>query len=164
MSSSAVMAAVRANKAEVGIANEPFIKQGVKEGFWTEPFLNVPKVLGPYAYSTLNVRLDSIKTDPAVVAKFVRGVIKGLKYTYADPEGATKIAKIEFPTMAAEDLKATLDRTFADELWSKDGTVSPEAWKTAAAVVLSAGILKQDVPYDDIIDMQFVKQNQASLP
>lgn len=162
MATSAVIAAVRAGKSDVGVTSEPFIKQGVKEGFWSEPFLNVPKDLGPYAYSTLNVRLDSIKSDPQLVAKFVKGVIKGLKFTYADPEGATKIAKAEFPTMNQDDLKATLDRTFADELWSKDGFVAPAAWTTAASVVLSAGILKQDVPYEDIIDMQFVKQNQAA--
>ena len=30
--------------------------------------------------------------------------------------------------MAPEDLKATLDRTFKDELWSKDGSISPAAW------------------------------------
>jgi hypothetical protein len=41
--------------------------------------------------------------------------------------------------------------------------VSPEAWKTAEAVVLAAGVLKQAVPYDDIFDMKFVKaSNPAS--
>ncbi len=59
--------------------------------------------------------------------------------------------------MSSEDLKATLDRSFADNLWSKDGMVLPAAWTTAQEVVRTAGLLKQDVAYDDIIDMQFVK-------
>jgi NitT/TauT family transport system substrate-binding protein len=163
MTTSAVIAAVKAGKADIGVTSEPFLTQGVRAGIWSEAFLNVPKDLGAYAYSTLNVRADSIKTERDVVQKFVTGVVKGLKFTYAQPEEAAKIAKAEFPTMPLEDLKATLDRTFADELWSKDGLVTAESWTTGAAVVLAAGILKAPVPYDDIIDMQFVKQSQASL-
>ncbi len=62
--------------------------------------------------------------------------------------------------MALDDLKATLDRTFADGLWSRDGMVTAEAWNTGEAVVLAAGILKKPVPYDDIIDMRFVQVGQ----
>jgi NitT/TauT family transport system substrate-binding protein len=162
MTTSAVLAGVKSGRAEIGVTSEPLLTQGIRQGLWGEPIINVPKELGPYAYSTLNVRLESIKNDPQTVEKFVRGVVQGLKYTYADPAGATLIAKKEFPTMAAEDLKATLDRTFADELWSHDGMVSPEAWKTGEGVVLAAGILKQPVSYDEIIEMKFVKSTQAA--
>ena len=92
----------------------------------------------------------------------MRGVVQGIKFTYADPEGAAAIAKKEFPTMALDDLKATLDRTFADGLWSRDGMVTAEAWNTGEAVVLAAGILKKPVPYDDIIDMRFVRSVNAA--
>jgi NitT/TauT family transport system substrate-binding protein len=162
MTTSAVLAAVKSGRAEIGVTSEPLLTQGIRDGFWGEPIINVPKELGPYAYSTLNVRLDSVTKEPQLVEKFVRGVVQGLKYTYADPAGAALIAKKEFPTMAAEDLKATLDRTFADELWSHNGMVSPEAWKTAEGVVLAAGILKQPVAYDEIIEMKFVKSTQAA--
>ena len=119
-----VLAAVKAGKAEIGVTTEPMITQGIKQGFWSEPFFNVPKELGPYAYSTLNVRLDSIKKEPEVVRGFVRGMMKGLKFLYADKDGAAEIAKKQFPTMALDDLKATLDRSFADQMWSKDGMIS----------------------------------------
>lgn len=163
MSNAAVLAAVKSGNATNAVATEPFITQGIMAGVWGEPILNVPKELGPYAYSTLNVRLASIKQDPEVVKKFVRGVILGLKFTYAQPDEAAAIAKLEFPTMPAADLKATLDRSFADQLWSRDGLISPQSWTTGGSVVRDAGILKQDVSYDDIIDMQFVKSVQASL-
>jgi NitT/TauT family transport system substrate-binding protein len=162
MTTSAVLAGVKSGRAEIGVTSEPFLTQGVREAIWSEPIINIPKDLGPYAYSTINVRLDSIKNEPQVVEKFVRSMVQGLKFTYADPEGATAIAKKEFPTMALDDLKSTLDRTFADGLWSPDGIVSPEAWKTAEAVVLAAGVLKQPVPYDGIIDMKFVKSNNPA--
>ena len=160
---SAVLAVVRGKQAQVGVSTEPFVTQGVKQSVWAEPFYNVPKELGPYAYSTINVRLDSIQKEPDVVRGFVKGMVKGLKFLYANPNEAAEIAKKQFPTMALEDLKATLDRSFSDQMWSKDGMISKEAWATGSAVVREAGILKTDVKYEEIIDMSFVESVRASL-
>jgi NitT/TauT family transport system substrate-binding protein len=160
---SAVPATVKAGKAVIGVSTEPFITQGIKQGFWEEPFYNIPKELGPYAYSTINIRQESIQKEPEVVRGFVRGMMKALKYLYADKAGSADIAKKQFPTMALDDMKATLDRSFSDEMWSKDGTISRPAWDTAKAVVMGAGILKIDVKYDEIIDMSFVESVRSSI-
>ena len=160
---SAVPAAVRGGQAVIGNSTEPMITQGIRNGFWSEPFFNVPKELGPYAYSTINVRLDSIQKEPEVVRGFVKGMVKGLKFLYANPNESAEIAKKQFPTMPLEDLKATLDRSFGDEMWSKDGMISKEAWATGSSVVREAGILKTDVKYEEIIDMSFVESVRASL-
>ena len=154
---------VRGKQAQIGEATEPFVTQGVRNNVWSEPFLNVPKELGPYAYSTLNVRLETIQKEPELVRSFVRGMVKGLKLIYADPDEAGAIAKAQFPTMPIDDLRATLDRSFKDEMWSRDGIVSRPAWATASAVVREAGILKSDIKYDEIIDMSFVEAVRATL-
>jgi NitT/TauT family transport system substrate-binding protein len=154
---SAILAAVRGKRAQIGCSTEPFITQGVKNNVWSEPFFNAPKELGPYAYSTINIRLDSIQKEPEVVRGFVRGMVKGLKFLYANKNESAEIAKKQFPTMPLDDLKATLDRSFADEMWSKDGMISRAAWDTGKSVVMEAGILKTDVKYDEIIDMRFVE-------
>src|SRR5215467_3015922 len=87
-SNSAVLAAVKGRQAQIGCLTEPFITQGVRQSILNEPFFNVPKELGPYAYSTINVRLDSIQKEPDVVRGFVRGMMKGLKFLYANPNEA----------------------------------------------------------------------------
>lgn len=161
-STPAILAAVRAGRAEVGVISEPMLTQGVEEGIWSEPFYNVPKELGPYTYSTINVRLASIEEEPEVVEGFVRGIIRGLKFTYDDPEGAVAVAKQEFPAMPERDLMATLERSFADELWSPDGVILPEAWDTGSTVVRSVDILERDVAFEEIIDMQFVERVVAT--
>jgi NitT/TauT family transport system substrate-binding protein len=163
MPNSAVPAGVRGGQAKIGITTEPMVGQGIRLGLWGEPFFNVPKELGPYAYSTINVRLDSIQKDPEVVRGFVRGMVKGLKYLYADKDGAADIARKHFPTMALDDLKGTLDRSFRDEMWSKDGMITRAAWDTGHTVVREAGLLKVDVKYEDIIDMSFVESVRANL-
>ena len=163
MPTSAVPAAVRSGTATIGVSTEPLIKQGITQGFWTEPFFNVPKELGPYAYSTINIRKDSITKEPEVVKGFVRGMMKASKFLYANPAEAAEIAKMQFPTMALDDLKATMDRSFADEMWSKDGSISRAVWDTGKAVVMGAGILKVDVGYDEIVDMSFADSLRATI-
>jgi NitT/TauT family transport system substrate-binding protein len=159
----AVPAAVKTGNAQIGVTTEPALTRGIKQGIWGEPFLNIPKELGPYAYSTLNIKADMMEKEPKLVEGFVRAMIKGLKFTYDNPAEAAAIARKEFPTMSIEDLTATLERSFADKIWSRDGMISEESWSTGKAVVMEAGILKQDVPYSAIIDMRYVKSTNAAL-
>ncbi|HUC48397.1 MAG TPA: ABC transporter substrate-binding protein [Xanthobacteraceae bacterium] len=160
---SAIMPAVKNGQAQIGNPTEPFITQGIRANVWGEPFYSIPKELGPYAYSTFNVRLDSVQKEPELVRGFVRGMMKALKFVDTNKDETAEIAKKQFPTMSAGDLKATLDRTYNDNLWSKDGTISRASWDTAKAVVMGAGLLKTDVGYDQIIDMSFVDNVRATL-
>ena len=156
-----VLAAAAAGQIDVGVITDPLLTQGMRNGAWQAPFYNVPKELGPYAYSTLNVKLDTIRKSPELVAGVVKAIRKALQFVYADPAGATAVAQTWFPTMPADDMKATMDRAYADEQWSKDGMVTQASWDTAEAVVRAAGILTEDVPYDAAIDMSFVKRDMA---
>lgn len=162
MANAAILAAVRSGKAEFGVISDPILVRGITQNIWEEPFFNVPAELGPYAYSTINITLASIKQDPETVAGFVRAVIRGLRFTHEEPEKTAAIARLEFPTMDPADIKATLDRAFADKQWSRDGMISEESWVTARNVVMGAGSLRQSVPYEDVIDMQFVRAVLAS--
>jgi len=92
-----------------------------------------------------------------------QGMVKGLKFLYANPNEAAEIAKKQFPTMALADLKPRSTARSSDQMWSKDGMISKEAWATGSAVVREAGILKTDVKYEEIIDMSFVESVRASL-
>jgi NitT/TauT family transport system substrate-binding protein len=163
IANSAVLPAVKNKQAVIGCVTEPFITQGIRTGVWGEPIINIPKDLGPYAYSTFNVRLDSIQKTPELVQGFVHGMMKALKFVDTKRDEAAEIAKKQFPTMALDDMKATLDRSFADQMWSKDGAISRAAWDTAKSVVMGAGILTKDVGYDEIIDMSFVDKLKATL-
>src|ERR1700749_1810685 len=83
---SAILPVVKNKQAQIGSSTEPFITQGVRSGVWGEPFISIPKDLGPYAYSTFNVRLDTIQKDPGLVRGFVRGMMKSLKFVQDNHE------------------------------------------------------------------------------
>jgi NitT/TauT family transport system substrate-binding protein len=83
-------------------------------------------------------------------------VVRALVYTDTHRAEMLEFAKAEFPTSSEEDLKASLDRSFADGIYSPDGFITPESWTTGETIVFDAGILKQHVSYDEVIDMRFV--------
>ena len=159
---SAILPVVRNKQAQIGCSTEPFVTQGMRTGVWDEPFINIPKMMGPYAYSTFNVRLDFDPEDAGAGARLRArhdevAEIRRRKITTKPPRSP----RSNFPPCRLDDLKATLDRSFADELWSKDGSISRASWDTAKAVVMGAGLLKADVKYDEIIDMSLRRQPQG---
>lgn len=153
---SAVPAIMSQGKADIAVITEPMLSKGIQDGLWEQPFYNVPAALGPYAYSTINVTLTTITGDPAGTKNFVLGMIKGMAFVRDNHDGAVAAAMKEFPDVAPGIMKAAMQRAYDDKLWEFSGQITPAAVNTAEAVVKEAGLLKENVPYAEIIDLRFV--------
>ena len=143
-------------KADIAIVTEPMLTKGILDGIWQEPFINVPQELGPYAYSTINVTLNTITSDPAGTKTFVAGMIKGMAYIRDNHAGALAVAQKEFPDLAPAMVQAAMKRAYDDKLWEWSGNITPAAVVTAESVVKAAGLLAADVPYSEIVDLRYV--------
>jgi NitT/TauT family transport system substrate-binding protein len=154
--SSAIPAVVSQGKADIAIVTEPMLTKGIQDGLWEQPFYNGPAALGPYAYSTINVTLNTITGDPVGTRAFVMGMIRGMAFVRDNHDGAFAAAAKEFPDLTVPILKASMQRAYDDKLWEWSGQISPAAVKTAEAVVKEAGLLKEDVPYAEIIDLRYL--------
>ncbi|MBV9531645.1 MAG: hypothetical protein JO283_11415, partial [Bradyrhizobium sp.] len=133
------------------------------QGIWDGPIYNTAKELGPYADTALIVSADSIQNDPMLVRGMVKALMRGLVYAYAHQSEMVAFSRSEFPTASQEDLEASLGRAFADGIYSDNGLLPPVAWDSGEAVIRQAGVLKQHVPYDDVVDMRFVLEVQKEL-
>jgi NitT/TauT family transport system substrate-binding protein len=153
---SAIPAVMSQGQADIAVVSEPMLTKGIQEGIWVEPFYNVPQLLGPYAYSTINVTLATITGDAATTKEFVAGMIRALAFIRDNHDGATAAAAKEFPDLTPVLLKASMKRAYDDKLWEWSGQITPGSVKTAEAVVKEAGLLANDVPYSEIVDMRFV--------
>ena len=90
---------------------------------------------------------------------FVRGMVKGLKFVYANPAEAAEIAKKEFPTMPLDDLQGDARPHLRRRDVEQGRHGQPRRPGTPARPwCMDAGILKTDVKYDEIIDMSFVER------
>jgi NitT/TauT family transport system substrate-binding protein len=155
VASPAVAAVVTQGQADIGVLNEPVISRGIEAGQWGEPFYSCPHDLGPYAYSTINVTQATIDADVAGAKAFVDGMKKGLAFVRDHRDETFALAAKEYPDLPASILKSALTRAYTDQLWEYSGKITPEAVKTAESVVIAAGLLTAEVPYDEIIDPQF---------
>ncbi|MGN8648187.1 ABC transporter substrate-binding protein [Gracilibacillus sp. HCP3S3_G5_1] len=154
---SAVLSLVENGQADMAVGAEPQINSGIDKEVWNEPFYKFPEI-GDYAYSVLSVRQSTIEEDPEAVQGFVNAVIKGLKAVNDDKELAMNVLKEEFSTSSEEDLQASLDRAYSDDLWSVDGYISEEAVENVMEVVEQTGVYTDGYDYDELIDMQFVEK------
>lgn len=150
------MAAVRAGQADIAMLNEPLITQGVRQGIFNAPFVGMPQLLGPFAYTTVNVPFDLIERQPAVVEGLVRGLRRGLEITFADPAETRAMARAEFPNLSAEDLEAIIARSLSDNLWERSAAIPREAWASLHRVVREGGLLDRDMPYEEIFYPRFL--------
>ncbi|MFT8321448.1 MAG: ABC transporter substrate-binding protein [Bacillus sp. (in: firmicutes)] len=153
----AVVSLVESGKADIANGAEPQITEGIKKGVWKEPFYSFTS-LGDYPYSVVSVKKSTIEKDPETVESFVKAVLKGLKAVDENPELAMKVLKKEFPSTPDDSLKASLDRAYADSLWSKDGFISEESVAKPMEVVQKTGVYKAGYDYDKLIDMKFVEK------
>ncbi len=161
--SGAILPALAAKQADVAVTDEPFITKGIKEGVWGEPIYDAATGLGPYTDTAVNVSGQSIEKQPKLVEAMVKAVVRGLVYVNMHRDKLLEFAAKEFPTANKDDLQAMANRAFADDIFSHDGYIPPQAWTTGEAVVRVPGILKKDVGYDQVVDMSFVKKVQKEL-
>lgn len=153
---SAVVSLVESGQADIANGAEPQITEGINKDVWAEPFYSFAS-LGDYPYSVLSVKKSTIEEDPETVNSFVSAVMKGLKLIDEDHELALEILKQEFPSTSEDSLQASLDRAYADSLWSKDGFITEEALAKPMEVVEKTGVYTNGYSYDELIDMQFVE-------
>jgi NitT/TauT family transport system substrate-binding protein len=152
---------MKGGAADIALVIEPLITLGKEQGAWDEPFFGFPS-LGDYSYSVISVRKSTIASDPATVQAFVDAMIDALKLTAADHAAVAEVSRKEFPTMSETAIKGTVDRSFADNLWSKDGVISPQGYALDMEVVAKSGEFTKPAPFAGVVDMQFVMKNRRT--
>jgi NitT/TauT family transport system substrate-binding protein len=158
--SSAPLSLLSQGQADVAVTADPVLAQGVNQGIWQQPFFSAPEVLGPYAYSTINVREESITgAGASQTAQFVAALQEALGVVKTNHQAALTVAQKEFPNLDPKLISTALDRAYKDNLWEYSATISQQALDTGLAVVRNAGVLKDSsnpATYADVVDMRFV--------
>lgn len=156
--SSSIPSSIAQDAADLAVVAEPQLGLGIQEGLWAEPFLNPLQLLGPYAYSSIVVPVETTKDDPELVRRFVAALEQGQELIESDAEYAFELASAEFPTMDEDVLTQTLDRAYADSLW--EGTCLSEAAVVLALEVARSGEILNDAEapqtFADIATNEFV--------
>jgi ABC-type nitrate/sulfonate/bicarbonate transport system substrate-binding protein len=123
---------------------------------------DLPELKG-VTFSTVYSTESVLKTDPATVSSFIRALTRAANLLASDPDAAKQATRPFF--------KDVSDEIF-DDSWSKLLPILPRSleiersgWDKELAMekaVLPASSYS-DVPYDNVVDMSFVKQAREQL-
>jgi NitT/TauT family transport system substrate-binding protein len=146
---------VKSGAADIAIVTEPAVSFGVVNGIWDQPFYSFPQ-LGDYAFTCVTTKKSTITNDPATVQAFVDAMVEALKTVQTNRALVEATLKKDFPTIDPAVSKMALDRCYHDQLWSKDGIITPAAYEKDMDSVYKSGEMTRHVPFAEVIDMSFV--------
>ncbi len=101
---------------------EPFISIAYKQGIWGQPIYNAAKEFGPFPNTAVNVLGDTIEKEPALVKGLSAKAAHAWPHLHPHPSGRDDFLRGEgIPNRIGGNLKASLDRAFADDVYSTYG-------------------------------------------
>lgn len=155
-SSTSAAAALRAGQIDGFMGGEPggaIIVHQLKLGrYFIEPMRDQgPAFLRYMTFPTLQTSDRYIQTNPQVVERVVRAVVKTQKRLREDPDAAIGVAQKMFPVLDAELLR-TIIGVYKKAYFP---AITEEALRTVNQFQKQAGVVKSDFAYDKMVAVQF---------
>ena len=144
-------------------AFEPMVVQAVaeKRGYRVA---SVGALLGPMPYTAFMAPASYIEKNPAIVQAFTNAIYKGLIWT--DTHSSQEIAALiapDFKDIPVATVEAVIDEYKKVKIWASNPLLSPEGMDQMVALMVDGGILKQRVPYDQIVNPTFAQKAMQSI-
>ena len=101
-----------------------------------------------------------IKTNPGMVQSMVNALIKGILFTYDNPEKAYEISKAFVENLAAEDNAVQMEiLTASMDLWQieQPGVSSESGWSNMQQLLLDVGMLSAPIELEKAYTNEFVR-------
>jgi NitT/TauT family transport system substrate-binding protein len=100
-----------------------------------------------------------IKTNPGMVQSMVNALIKGILFTYDNPEKAYEISKAFVENLAADDNAVQMEiLTASMDLWQieQPGVSSESGWSNMQQLLLDVGMLSAPIELEKAYTNEFV--------
>jgi NitT/TauT family transport system substrate-binding protein len=144
-------------------AFEPMVVQAVAENRGHR-VASVGALLGPLPYTAFMASASYIEKNPATVQAFTNAVYKGLIWT--ETHSAQEIAALIAPDFK-EIPVATIESVIAEykkvKIWASDPLLSREGMDQMVGLMVEGGVLKQTVPYEQIVNPTFAQKAIQSI-
>jgi NitT/TauT family transport system substrate-binding protein len=144
-------------------AFEPFITQAVAQqrGYRVA---SVGSLIGPLPYTAYMASSEYIKKNPAVIQGLTNAIYKGLLWTEAhSPQEIAALVAPYFKDVPAQEMQTVIEQYKKAKVWAPTPLISPEGMKRELALMVGAGILKQQYPYEQVVDPTFAKNAMQTI-
>ena len=114
---------------------------------------------GEIPYTTYFAKKSYIEKNPETIQKLINAVYKGQKWVQ-ESSAADVAAAIQdsFPDTDLDILTTVIERYKSIDVWNDTPFLKQEAFDRLQTVMTSAGELKQNAPYDLIVNNSFAEK------
>ena len=114
---------------------------------------------GSVPYTAFNARKSYIKKNPETLKKFTKSIDKGLDFVWKnDEETIAKVIVNQFPDLTINELAKMIKRYKDNDAWMKDTFFTEKSFDHLQDIMISAGELKEKVPYKKLVNTTFSKK------
>ena len=105
-----------------------------------------------------------LKQHPEVIQSFTNAIQKGLDYVNShSSEEIAKVISPHFKETPVDKLALIVDRYKSQDTWKEDTVFEENSFTLLKRILEEAGELKAEVPYNELVTMDFSKKQQKIL-
>jgi NitT/TauT family transport system substrate-binding protein len=147
--------AMLAGQADMAIAYQPSVASAVDQG--AKVVFDFASYVGPFCNTGIMVLPSTIENDPEMVQALVTSFEEASRLTYADPDYAKEVARLEFPDLPPEVVDAAIDAQLEFLIPAQSVLVKEDQWSNLIDMQIYLGNVKGEIPFDEIIDNSFAE-------
>jgi NitT/TauT family transport system substrate-binding protein len=147
--------AMLAGQADMAIAYQPSVASAVDQG--AKVVFDFSSYVGPFCNTGIMVLPSTIENDPQMVQALVTSFEEAARLTYADPDYAKEVARLEFPDLPPEVVDAAIDAELEYLIPAQSVLVKEDQWQNLIDMQIYLGNVKGEIPFDQIIDNSFAE-------
>ncbi len=141
-------------------AFEPAVMKAVTEA-GAHRVASVGVLMGDLPYTTYMASANYIEKNPAIIQGFTNAIHKGLVWTDTHtPEQIAVVIAPFFKDLPLTTIQAVVAEYKKNKTWSTDVTITPAGMDRMIDLMIDGEILKQRVPYEQIVNPKFFQQSR----
>ena len=151
-------AAFTSSDADYTIEFEPFATTLEMEGSGAV-VASLGTESGYVPYTAYSARKSYLKQHPEVIQSFTNAIQKGLDYVNShSSEEIAKVISPHFKETPVDKLALIVERYKSQDTWKEDTVFEENSFTLLKRILEEAGELKAEVPYNELVTMDFSKK------
>jgi NitT/TauT family transport system substrate-binding protein len=115
-------------------------------------------------YTAFMASAAYIQKNPAIIQAFTNAIYKGLRWTEShSPEEIAALIAPDFKDVPPETVRTVVAEYKKIKIWATEPLIRPEGMEKMLALMVEGGVLKQTVPYAQIVDPTFAQKAAQTI-
>jgi len=114
---------------------------------------------GYVPYTSFSAKKSYLEKNKDVVQAFTNALQRGMDFVQNHtPEEIAKVIAPQFPETDMNTLTTIVDRYYQQDTWKADLIFKQEAFTLLQNILKDSGVLKENVPYEDLVTTEFAEE------